>query len=103
MTANVLFLLLTLPWRLFVYAAAKIWRPELTLPTGFTRILGTLNNGRIGPVNTMSVLTVDGYMGVTEIQNLFDKRVLQKRDRNGNLLFGKFCETITHFLGYPFF
>ncbi|CAG7832478.1 unnamed protein product, partial [Allacma fusca] len=95
--------LLALPWRLFVYAAAKIWRPELKLTTGFTRISGTLTKGRIAPVNAMTVLTVDGYMDLTEFQNLFDKRILQKRDRNGNPVFGKFYETITHFLGYPFF
>ncbi|CAG7716416.1 unnamed protein product, partial [Allacma fusca] len=92
----------------------SIRKNVISLPPRFVHIIGeyieeemeqlcTLKNGRIAPANTMTVLTADGYMDVTEFPNLFDKRVLQKRDRNGNPVFGKFCETITHFLGYPFF
>ncbi|CAG7832508.1 unnamed protein product, partial [Allacma fusca] len=33
---------------------------------------------------------------------MFHKRVLQKRNKNGRLVFGRFYEIITFFMGYPF-
>ncbi|CAG7818614.1 unnamed protein product, partial [Allacma fusca] len=35
-------------------------------------------------------------------RTLFCQRVLEKRDGKGKLIFDKFYQTITHFMGYPF-
>ncbi|CAG7733361.1 unnamed protein product, partial [Allacma fusca] len=76
--------------------------PELELSTGLTRhCSSTESDGSVTPVNIVVALTVDGSLNVDEFRNLFYTRVLQKRDRNGNLMFGKFYKTITQFLGYP--
>ncbi|CAG7673129.1 unnamed protein product [Allacma fusca] len=100
----VIFTIFTLPWRFFVYILARIWKPELQdFATGISRIFsGTVQFGNLLPLNTTTVLTVEGYLDLENFRGLFHKRVLQKRNKNGGLVFGRFYEIITFFMGYPF-
>ncbi|CAG7721071.1 unnamed protein product [Allacma fusca] len=107
-SASFLFLITTavffVPWRYFIYLIAKVFRPELKcFATGLTRLFCSTNQwGDILPANAISVLTVEGHLELDSFRNLFHQRVLCKRDQKGKLIFEKFYEIITFFMGYPF-
>ena len=98
----VLFVILLVPVWLTVRLMAKVLRPELgqiisDMTTNFTiysqdNCCASLNH----------YLILDGTMTAARFRELWHERIMCARRPNGELLFSRFRESWTHFLGYPF-
>ena len=93
-----------IPYRLLVFALAKLFRPDLV---GFVKGSGDITflygTETIPTANVCVILTVDGSITSENLRKRFRDNVMNVLQSDGTPLYAKLQQTVTRFMNYGFY